>query len=48
MKTISMIGSGGMAAAVGGRMAKAGYTIEVLSRDPAKARAFAEKLEAKR
>ena len=46
MKTISIIGSGGMAAAIGGRIAKAGYGIEVLSRDPANAKAFAEKLGA--
>lgn len=46
MSTISIIGSGGMAAAIGGRVAKAGHTIEVLSRDPAKARALAEQLAA--
>lgn len=44
MSTISIIGSGGMAAAIGARAAKAGHTVEVLSRDPAKARALAEKL----
>ncbi len=44
MSTISIIGSGGMAAAVGARAAKAGHTVEVVSRDPAKARALAEKL----
>jgi hypothetical protein len=35
-----------MAAAIGGRAAKAGYTVEVVSRDPAKARALADKLAA--
>jgi 8-hydroxy-5-deazaflavin:NADPH oxidoreductase len=44
MSTISIIGSGGMAAAIGGRIAKAGYTVEVVSRDPAKARALANQL----
>lgn len=44
MSTISIIGSGGMAAAVGGRIAKAGYTVEVVSRDPAKALALADTL----
>ena len=46
MSTISIIGSGGMAAAIGGRAAKAGYTVEVVSRDPAKARALADQLAA--
>jgi NADP oxidoreductase coenzyme F420-dependent len=46
MGTISVIGSGGMTAAIGGRAAKAGHTVEVISRDPAKARALAEKLSA--
>jgi predicted dinucleotide-binding enzyme len=44
MGTISIIGTGGMAAAIGGRTAKAGYTVEVISRNPAKARALADKL----
>ncbi len=44
MSTISIIGSGGMATAIGSRIAKAGHTVEVLSRDPAKARALADKL----
>jgi predicted dinucleotide-binding enzyme len=35
-----------MATAVAGRIAKAGHTVEVLSRDPAKARALADKLSA--
>jgi 8-hydroxy-5-deazaflavin:NADPH oxidoreductase len=46
MSTISIIGSGGMATAIGGRTAKAGHTVEVMSRDPAKARALADKLAA--
>jgi predicted dinucleotide-binding enzyme len=46
MSTISIIGSGGMAAAIGGRTAKAGHTVEVVSRDPAKARALADQLAA--
>ena len=46
MSTISIIGSGGMAAAIGDRIAKAGHTVEVVSRDPAKARALADKLAA--
>jgi predicted dinucleotide-binding enzyme len=44
MRTISIIGSGGMAAAIGGRIAKAGHTVEVVSRDPSKARALADKI----
>jgi predicted dinucleotide-binding enzyme len=46
MSTISIIGSGGMATAITGRIAKAGHTVEVVSRDPAKARALADKLAA--
>jgi 8-hydroxy-5-deazaflavin:NADPH oxidoreductase len=46
MSTISIIGSGGMAAAIGGLAAKAGHTVEVTSRDAAKARALAEQLAA--
>lgn len=44
MSTISIIGSGGMATAIAGRIAKAGHTVEVISRDPAKAQALADKL----
>jgi predicted dinucleotide-binding enzyme len=44
MSTISIIGSGGMAAAIGGLAAKAGYTVEVMSRDVSKARALAEQV----
>jgi predicted dinucleotide-binding enzyme len=46
MNTISIIGSGGMAAAIGGRIVKAGHTVEVVNRDPAKARALAGQLAA--
>src|SRR5471030_1984743 len=46
MSTISIIGTGGMALAIGGRIAKAGHNVEVISRDPAKARALADKLAA--
>jgi len=46
MSTISIIGSGGMAAAIGGLAAKAGHTVEVISRDAAKARALAEQVGA--
>ena len=47
MSTISIIGSGSMAAAIGGRIAKAGHTVEVVSRDPAKAQALAEEMARK-
>lgn len=46
MSIISVIGSGGMAAAIGGLAAKAGHTVEVMSRDAANARALADKLAA--
>ncbi|PKU24195.1 NADPH-dependent F420 reductase [Telmatospirillum siberiense] len=46
MSTISIIGSGGMAAAIAGRTANAGYTVEVVGRDPVKARALADQLAA--
>src|SRR5471032_1164058 len=46
MSTISIIGTGGMATAIGSRIAKAGHIVEVVSRDPAKARALADKLAA--
>jgi predicted dinucleotide-binding enzyme len=41
MSTISIIGSGGMSAAIAGLAAQAGHTIEVMSRDAAKAQALA-------
>ena len=46
MSTISIIGSGSMAAAIGGLAAKAGHTVEVMSRDAAKARALAKQVGA--
>jgi len=46
MSTISIIGTGGMAAAIGALAAKAGHTVEVMSRDAAKARALAEQIGA--
>lgn len=42
--TVSIIGSGGMAAAIGGLAAKAGHTVEVISRAPSKAQALAEQI----
>ncbi|MDB5098893.1 MAG: oxidoreductase [Cyanobacteria bacterium RYN_339] len=47
MSTISIIGSGTMATAVAGRIAKAGHTVEVVNRDAAKARELAGKLAGK-
>lgn len=46
MSAISIIGTGGMDAAIGGLAAKAGHTVEVMSRGPAKARALAGQLGA--
>ncbi|MBX5165334.1 MULTISPECIES: NADPH-dependent F420 reductase [unclassified Rhizobium] len=46
MSTISIIGSGSMAAAIGGLAAKAGHSVEVTSRDAAKARALAAQIGA--
>lgn len=46
MSTISIIGSGGMAAAIGGLAAKAGHTVEVISRDASRARALAKQVGA--
>lgn len=46
MSTISIIGSGGMAAAIAGRGAKAGHTVELIGRDAGKARALADRLAA--
>ena len=39
MTTISIIGSGNMATAIGTRAAKHGHTIEIMSRNTAKAQA---------
>jgi predicted dinucleotide-binding enzyme len=42
MTTISIIGSGNMATAIGARAAKHGHTVEIMSRNPAKAQAAAD------
>ncbi|MEP7454068.1 NAD(P)-binding domain-containing protein [Phyllobacterium sp. SB3] len=44
MSSISIIGSGGMAAAIGGLAVRAGHTVEVMARDAAKARGLAEQI----
>src|SRR4051812_35567849 len=44
MTTISIIGSGNMATAIGTRAAKHGHTVEVMSRDTAKAEALADRI----
>ena len=44
MTTISIIGSGNMAAAIGTRAAKRGHAVELLSRNTAKAQALAEQI----
>ena len=44
MSTISIIGSGNMARAIGVRAIKGGNDVEVASRDPAKAEALARTL----
>ena len=44
MTTISIIGSGNMATVIGTRAAKHAHTIEVMSRDTAKAQALADKI----
>jgi predicted dinucleotide-binding enzyme len=44
MTTISIIGSGNMATAIGTRAAKHGHTIELLSRNTAKAQALADQI----
>jgi predicted dinucleotide-binding enzyme len=44
MTTISIIGSGNMANAIGTRAAQHGHTIELMSRDPAKAQALADQI----
>lgn len=46
MKTVSIVGSGGMATAICSLALKAGYVVEVMSRDAAKARALAEQVGA--
>jgi predicted dinucleotide-binding enzyme len=44
MSTISIIGSGGIAGAIGGLAIKVGHTVQVSSRDVAKARVLVEQL----
>ena len=44
MTTISIIGSGNMATAIGTRAAKHGYTVEFMSRNTAKAQALADQI----
>ena len=44
MTTISIIGSGTMATAIGTRAAKHGHSVEILSRNAAKAQALADKI----
>jgi predicted dinucleotide-binding enzyme len=44
MTTISIIGSGNMAATIGTRAAKNGHTVEFMSRNPAKAQALADQI----
>jgi predicted dinucleotide-binding enzyme len=44
MTTISIIGSGNMAAAIGTRAAEHGHTVEIMSRDTAKARELADQI----
>jgi predicted dinucleotide-binding enzyme len=46
MSTISIIGTGGMAAAIGGLAAKTRHTVEVMARDAAKAQALVEQFGA--
>jgi len=44
MTTISIIGSGNMATAIGTRAAQHGHTVELMSRDPGKAQALADQI----
>ncbi|PRY46591.1 NADPH-dependent F420 reductase [Umezawaea tangerina] len=44
MSTISIIGSGNMAATIGTRAAAHGHTVELMSRDTAKAKALADRI----
>jgi predicted dinucleotide-binding enzyme len=44
MSTLSIIGSGNMATAIGTRAAKHGHTIEIMSRNTAKAQALADQI----
>jgi 8-hydroxy-5-deazaflavin:NADPH oxidoreductase len=44
MSSISIIGAGNMASAIGGLAVKGGHAVEIISRDPAKAKELAEAL----
>jgi len=44
MTTISIIGTGNMATAIGGRAAAHGHTVEIIGRNPAKAQAAADRI----
>jgi predicted dinucleotide-binding enzyme len=44
MTTVSIIGSGNMAATIGTRAAKHGHTVEIMSRNAAKAQALADQI----
>ena len=44
MTTVSIIGSGNMAATIGTRAAKHGHTVEIMSRNTAKAQALADQI----
>jgi predicted dinucleotide-binding enzyme len=44
MSTISIIGAGNMASAIGTRAAKHGHTVEIMSRNTAKAQALADQI----
>ena len=44
MSTISIIGSGNMATAIGSRAAKHGHTVEIMSRNAANAQAAADQI----
>src|SRR4051794_40154633 len=44
MTTLTIIGSGTMADAIGSRAAQHGHTVEVMSRDAAKAQALADRI----
>lgn len=46
MTIVSIIGTGGMATSIASRIAKAGHTLELINRNPAKAQALADKLAA--
>jgi len=48
MGSITLIGSGNMARGIGSRAAAAGYDVQVLDRDPAKASALADDLQGAR